>query len=71
MSKDIKLSPKMPSAKNNDFFFDSIMSIRYLRPRLIDNDLLADGISITLDKIDLLNLFEFINEKFFSFCIID
>jgi len=33
MSKDIKLS------KNNDFFFDSIMSMRYLKPKLIDNDL--------------------------------
>jgi len=40
MSNDIKITPKVPLTKNNDFFFDSIMSVRYLRPKLIDNDFL-------------------------------
>jgi len=58
MSNDIKLT------KNNDFFFDSIMSMRYLRPKLIDNEFL-NKIKKQYQPIKVIEVKPEVNDKLF------
>lgn len=43
----------MKLIKNNDFFFDSIMSVRYLRPKLIDNEFLNKLKKQNIERVGL------------------